>query len=350
MSKQKIKPSSLILRDGAADQLRSMMAQQPSAQTYEPVHNGPTPSENAGIYMVGKPYEVPLSEIRENHLNARAYYTNSEVDLMGKSMLENGQEVPARGYLEDGHVYLIDGQKRWRGANAFGITKLRVEICVKPQSEKEAYLESRRINVERSDQTVMDDAIRFKYLLDNKVFLSQVELGLSIGVDQAIVSKILSINAIPERIKRRMLDYPQLTQFRVACAISKIFSPNEQPKDAAATPANTVDLVSAEPDLDAERAEPVDLCALADNLIDDINRSEMSARQVEDLVASLLSPRKKKKKVRSEIRNYLFAGKPVTLKVLASKGNLELSVKGLTADKLELLHEKLQEVLKADPA
>lgn len=332
---KKIKPSSLILRDGAADLLRSTMAGNQSSNSEDPVHSKPKVTSD-GIYAIGQTYEVPVSDIRENNLNARAFYTHTEIDQMGQSMLNNGQEVPALGYVENTQVFLIDGQKRWRGANAIGQTTLRVEIRAKPESEKSAYLESRRINVERSGQTVLDDAVRFKYLIDNKVFSSQVELGAAIGIDQAAVSKTLSINAIPERIKRRMHDYPQLTQFRVACAISKIFSPLESQKEAS----------TGLSDLDDATAVPPDPEALADNMIDEIIRSELSARQVEDLVTSRLT--RPKKKIRSEIQNYKFAGQAVTVKVLPIKGKLDLSVKGLSVEHLEVLHMKLREMLKGE--
>lgn len=322
MSTKKIKPSGLILRDGPANELRRHMVETSTAKFYEPVHKSPIAS--VGVYLTGVVYEIPLSEIRENNLNARAYYTGIGVDQIGQSMLVNGQEVPARGYVEQQHVILIDGQKRWRGANAVGIKTLRVEICDKPESEREAYLESRRINLERSEQTALDDAVRFKYLIDNNVFPGQVELGAAIGIDQSAVSKILSINMIPDRVKRRMQDYPQLAQLRVACAIAQIYRPTD-------------------PQMNADAAY-----ALADSVIDDIIRSEMSARQVEDLVKSRLAAPKKKN--RSEIRNYEFAGKTVTVKVLASQGKLDLTVKGLQADKLEQLHQKIQEVLKGEGA
>lgn len=321
MSK-KIKPSALILRDGPANELRRHMVETSPAQVYEPVHKSPL--AGVGVYLAGVLYEIPLSEIRENNLNARAYYTGTDVEQIGQSMLENGQEVPARGYVEQHQVILIDGQKRWRGANAVGLKTLRVEICEKPESERESYLESRRINLHRNEQTALDDAVRFKFLIDNKVFPGQVELGAAIGIDQSAVSKILSINMIPDRVKRRMLDYPQLTQLRVACAIAQIYRP-------------------ADPQRDADAAD-----ALADNVIDEIIRSEMSARQVEDLVKSRLAAPKKKN--RSEIQNYKFAGKTVTVKVLTSQGKLDLTVKGLQADKLEQLHQKIQEMLRGEGA
>lgn len=325
MTAKKFKPSSLILRSGPADDLRRTMVEGATPPVHAPAHTLPSvvaPLSSPGTYLVGQVYEIPVSEIRDNHLNARVHYANTEVEKMGLSMNANGQDVAARGYVDNGALLLIDGQKRWRGAIAVGRKTLRVEICEPPVSPKAAYLESRRINSERSEQTVLDDAVRFKDLLDNSIFSGQTELGAGVGLDQATVSKILSINTIPDRLKRRMRDYEQLSGMRVACAIAQIFKPAETERDG------------------------VTLETVADSVIDEIIKLELSARQVEDLVRSRLAG--PKTKVRSEIQNYKFEGQTVTVKLLPSAGKLDLSVKGLSSEKLTLLNHKIQEVLKGD--
>lgn len=327
------KPSMLLIDTGPAGDMAARIAAEPPVQD---THRSPLLiAESAAVvtqagYLVGQTYEVPLAKIRENKLNARAYYSIAEVTQMGESMIANGQEVPALGYVENDNIYLIDGQKRWRGATSAGIPTLRIEIRVKPISESAAYLESRRINSERSLQTGLDDAVRFRYLLDQGVFQSQEQLGAAVGLDQSSVSRILGINAIPESIRAEMQNRPQLCEVRVACAISKIFK-------------NTPPSIENAEKADEEVIEAAQL-KIAEGVITSIMSGDLSAKQVEALVSARLAPTKRNN--RATIREFLYFGKKVTLKTLPSAGKLEFAVAGLSPEKVHELNQKIESVLK----
>lgn len=275
-------------------------------------------------YKVGQVYSVPISRVRENPWNAREFYTTDEVDAMAVSLTEHGQEVPALGYVADqavGFITLIDGQKRLRGAKAAGILELRIDLCVAPIDAKSMYLTSRRINLERSSQTALDDAVRFQHLLSSGVFAKQEDLAAAIGKSQETVSRITKLTVIPEKIMRRMRDHPLLTGINAAYAISQIFTAGKFKDD----PDGSENLASL--------------------IIDESLKKEISANQVMQLVASRLAGPIHRN--RNTKRDVVYAGKKGVFKTNEEKGLLEFSISGLSAEQVEELRRKIESTLQA---
>lgn len=266
--------------------------------------------------IVGQPYEMPLSKLRDTPFNARVFYTIEEVDEMAQSLINNGQEVAVCGYVDGDHVVVIDGSKRLRGARAAGLVSLRVEICETPKDNKAIFLKSRRINRERSSQTALDDAVRFQQLIDENLFTGQEALGAELSISQTMVSRILKINLIPDRLLRRMKDAVSLTGIVTAHAIAQIFEA-DQFKD--------------------KLEEATDF---ASSIIDVVLKDDLSTRDVQALIASRLAgPRSR---ARNEVRHVHFDGVNGTIKTNEEKGDLVFSIKGLAAPRVTELRSKLE--------
>ena len=134
-------------------------------------------------YQVGNVYDVPVGLIKSNPFNPRAVYTTTAVDNMAISLSTSGQRISATGYIDDqGSITLIEGETRLRGARAAGLATLRIEIRPRPASDRELYEEARAANVERREQTPLDDAIKWKELLAKKVYQTQPALAKSLGL------------------------------------------------------------------------------------------------------------------------------------------------------------------------
>lgn len=172
-------------------------------------------------YSTGQVYDVPLERIRSNPVNPRAVYTPQAVDDMAVSLTENGQHVAATGFLEGVHVVLIEGETRLRGARLAGLETLRVEIKNKPDSELELYKRARAANVERRDQTPLDDAIKWKELLAKRVFGSQAALAQELGIKggESTVSRTLGLAGLPQPVIMALSEYPSLLTFQMLNAI-----------------------------------------------------------------------------------------------------------------------------------
>lgn len=177
-------------------------------------------ASQGALYAAGQVYEVPLERIRSNPVNPRAIYTPQAVDEMAVSLTAKGQRVPATGFLdEEGAVVLIEGETRLRGARLAGLKTLRVEIQLKPANELELYKHARAANVERREQTPLDDALRWKELLDKKLFSSQAALAQELAVPESTVSRTLGLANLPHKLVMALADHSSLLNFQMLNAV-----------------------------------------------------------------------------------------------------------------------------------
>lgn len=291
--------------------------------TAQPEAGQPSPSplilsEFLGFH-VGQVVEVPLLTLSVHELNARVHYSMADIDGMAASLTENGQEVPARGYVDGNKVVLIDGQKRLKGAVAASLKTLRVEICEKPASPLDVYFESRRINVERSSQTVLDDALRFQQLLNQNLVKDQKTLAQRLQISETTLSQTLAINAIPDSIVKQMKERPTVCAIKAAYGISRLFTDGRK-----------------------RGADEEKLAQIAVELIARIDSGELTSRQIAGLVDARLEGPKKRATPTADPISY-GEGKGM-IKMFPSKGEITLSVKDLKPEQFEELSTKLKEV------
>lgn len=273
-----------------------------------------------GTYIVGQTYKLPLHMFQKSENNARVFYLPNEIDDMSKSLQVAGQDYPVLGYFKDGKIVLTDGQKRFQGAANGGLFELEVKIIAEPESESVEYEASRRVNIERSTQSGIDDAYKWQSLLQRGVYKSQDELADRLNLKKEKVSKILGITRIPERLIRQMLDNEQASNWSVAYLVSTIF-------DAKRI---------------AEKGEDK-IETLAQEVVDEIVKDGLSKRQIEALIAKKIQgPNKRTQPETSPIKLGEWKGE---IKSFPSRGQLDLSFKGLTEEKVVLLRERLEEVL-----
>jgi ParB family transcriptional regulator, chromosome partitioning protein len=259
---------------------------------------------------------APLSRVKSNPLNPRAIYTTNAIDEMAVSLGTNGQRVAALGYLDDdGHVVLIEGETRLRGARAAGLDTLRVEIRPKPQSDRELYEMARAANVERRDQTPLDDALRWKELISRKVYPNQAALAKALEVGEDLVSRTMSLAALPPKVIIAAAEYPNLLNLKMLNAIREFFG--QQGEES------TIDLIH------------------------DAAKSGMGYRDVVTRrKAAEKGPVRRPRSVREPLAYFAATGE---IKTFEADGRLELVLKGLAASEAAKLVERFKKVL-AEPA
>lgn len=181
------------------------------------------------VYEVGKVYDIPVETIKSNPFNPRAVYTSAAIDEMAISLRDQGQKISATAYVEDGKVILIEGETRLRGCRSIGIATLRVEIKTKPPSDKALYEEARAANVERRDQTPIDDAVKWKELIERGVYKSQAEIAKALNLGEDHVSRVMKLNSLSRTLLTAIADYPELHNLRMLNALREFFEArNEQ--------------------------------------------------------------------------------------------------------------------------
>ena len=275
-------------------------------------------SEALAQLTVGSVAEIALHLIGETKDNARVFYLASDIDKTATSMQKDGQFAIATGWVEDGKVLLKDGQKRARSARAGGLPYLKVEIVAKPP-RRQAYIESRKMNTERSEQTSLDDAIRWSELLEDKTFADQADLAAALETSVPTVSKTLAINDIPLKLLHRMKESSITSSLRVAYEISRIFQ-----KDNAAVERDRLEIIASE-------------------VIDDVIKRELTSAATKTLIESRLG--EKKRRIRSEVREVRFGEVRGHLKIAGEKGALDLSFRNLSADQMSTLTSLVETTL-----
>lgn len=279
-----------------------------------PSHGSPTNlgSSQDQTSTEGRVVYVPVGRVKSNPFNPRAVYTNTAIGDMASSLAANGQRVAALGYLDsDGHVVLIEGETRLRGARAAGLETLRIELRPKPKSDRELYEMARAANVERQDQTPLDDALRWKDLIARKVYPTQVALAraLSLGEDQ--VSRTLSLAVLSQRVIMSLAECPDLLNLKMLNAIREFFE--QQGEDEA---------------------------------IELIHEAAKSGLGYRDVVARRKSAAKGPVRRRRSIREPLtFSAAKGEIKTFEEDGRLELVLKGLATDEAARLVERFKTLL-----
>jgi ParB family chromosome partitioning protein len=267
------------------------------------------PAANEG-YRVGMLYEIPLGILKSNPVNPRAVYTAAAVDEMATSLSTSGQRIAATAYVGDqGEPILIEGETRLRGARAAGLPTLRVEIRPRPECERELYEEARAANVERREQTPLDDAIRWKELLAKKIYPTQAAIAKAMKLGEDHVSRTLSLAALPSRIVHACAEHPALMTHQMLNAIREFW-------EVKASEDETIELVF------------------------EVAKTGMGYR---DVIARRKSAAKGPvKRPRSSREALTFKGAKGEFKTFEEDGRIELILKGLSPAEAEEIGAKIK--------
>lgn len=279
-----------------------------------PAQVQPTPSQTSKTYSVGQVVDVPIREIRSNHLNARRVTSPASLDEMAKSLLSRGQDIAALGYVDEkGEVCLYDGHRRLEGCKLAEMPTLRVEIRPRPENEQQLYLQSRAANTDREAQTPIDDALAWKLLLEKKVFPTQVALSEKLGVDPTVMSRILGLADLPKTIISMLAERPQLMNLRMLDAIKRFYD------------------VAGEEE--------------TETLVIEVANKDLSSREVDARRQSFQSG--PVTRVRGNNQTFKFDKGSSVVKRFAGQGRLVLEIKDVKDEKIvEQLNVELAEVVK----
>lgn len=275
--------------------------------------------------QVGSVYQVPLKFIDENQYGARHFYHSNSVDGIGKTMQNAGQDVAANGFVQDNRVKLIDGGTRLRAARSHGLETLEVKIEAPLLDPREQFKRSALLNDQRSSHSALDLAYRMNQMLLEGIFASQDDLAANVlgpsgnALAKSQISMYLRIAKIPERLLEKMSLNPQTSSFTIAYEVSGIFSAPGYAED------------------------PNKFNELAAEVVAEIQDKALGKEQTKTLIDSKMTG--PQTRMRAESVPVKFSGTKGTLKVFTSRGQLDLSFKGLTPEKLTELRESVEKML-----
>ncbi|WP_157264301.1 ParB N-terminal domain-containing protein [Azohydromonas aeria] len=263
-------------------------------------------------WQVGGVYEVPHERIRPNPVNPRFFYTAEAVARMAESLRAEGQATAATGYVEGEHVVLIEGQTRQKASQQLGWPTLRIEIRPRPESVQALYEAARAANDARTNPSNLDEALRWKELLDSGVYPSQRSLAAALRINEGDVSRVLSLSRMPQSILQALAEVPALLHARTLASIRAYWESCGDDR--------TLELVAQ------------------------ARSRGMGFREIDNLrKAAEKGPTRRPHASRQKVA---FGGGRGEIKTFED-GRIQLLIEGLNADEARELQQRLQKALKA---
>ncbi|KVL56005.1 chromosome partitioning protein ParB [Burkholderia cepacia] len=280
--------------------------------------SAPAPATPAGTADLGAPQKVLVKDCIPNPFNPRVFYSESSLHELALTLKREGQIEPIKvTRLPEfpGKLVVIDGQRRLRATSINGDETINATFRT-DHTPEQLYTIAYRANHDHERQTIFDDAVAWKRLLDEKVFSDQNTLAEKIGKDKASISKTLSLNALPNTLLERMASANDVVGLQAAYFLKLIFE---------------------------RLGEPT-----ADRLLTAVIDRKKSVRDLENFLRAQSDGSKKAGRTRYSVRHdFALESQAIGQLKTYPDGRLDLQLKGVDASHQEALADKLKTVIDA---
>ncbi|RQZ11080.1 ParB/RepB/Spo0J family partition protein [Burkholderia sp. Bp9031] len=291
-------------------------ASNPAAEAAAPV--GPSAATPADAPDLGAPQKVAVKDCIPNPFNPRVFYSESSLHELALTLKREGQIEPIKvTRLPEfpGKLVVIDGQRRLRATSINGDETINATFRT-DHTPEQLYTIAYRANHDHERQTIFDDAVAWKRLLDEKVFPDQNTLAEKIGKDKASISKTLSLNALPNTLLERMASANDVVGLQAAYFLKLIFE---------------------------RLGEPA-----ADRLLTAVIDRKKSVRDLENFLRAQSDGNKKTGRTRYSVRHdFALESRAIGQLKTYPDGRLDLQLKGVDASHQESLADRLKTVIDA---
>ncbi|WGY73256.1 ParB/RepB/Spo0J family partition protein [Burkholderia cepacia] len=272
----------------------------------------------AGTTDLGAPQKVLVKDCIPNPFNPRVFYSESSLHELALTLKREGQIEPIKvTRLPEfpGKLVVIDGQRRLRATSINGDETINATFRT-DHTPEQLYTIAYRANHDHERQTIFDDAVAWKRLLDEKVFSDQNTLAEKIGKDKASISKTLSLNALPNTLLERMASANDVVGLQAAYFLKLIFE---------------------------RLGEPT-----ADRLLTAVIDRKKSVRDLENFLRAQSDGNKKTGRTRYSVRHdFALESRAIGQLKTYPDGRLDLQLKGVDASHQEALADQLKTVIDA---
>lgn len=165
----------------------------------EPVAPAPAKSEPAAAGRL----LVNLDKIRKNDWQPRHEFDATAHEELVASVREHGILQPLLVRPEGEAYQLIAGERRLRAATAVGLKQ--VPVTVVNTSDTGALELALVENLQRQDLNIIEEADGYKLLAD-RFGMTQERISERVGKSRAAVANALRVLALPEEIRRMLID------------------------------------------------------------------------------------------------------------------------------------------------
>ena len=153
--------------------------------------------EGLDNYRDGGLYNVLIEKINPNPNQPRKYFDPEALEELTQSIKENGVLQPVIITTDERReIHLVAGERRYRAAKDAGLHKIPA-IYKDGHSDEIALIE----NLQREDLKPVEEAEALSRLMDKHNY-TQEQLSDIVGKGQSTISETLSLNKLPEQIKK----------------------------------------------------------------------------------------------------------------------------------------------------
>jgi ParB family transcriptional regulator, chromosome partitioning protein len=262
--------------------------------------------------------QIRVSDCVSNPYNPREFYPESKIHELALTLKREGQIETIKVTpltSEPGKYVVIDGERRLRAKRHLGDEFIDAEVRLH-QTPQELYAIAYRANNDHERQTIFDDAIAWKRVLDAGVFQDQNSLAQSVGKDKTQISKTLALNALPRGMLERMAEASDRVGLQAAYFIKLIF-------DKAGE-------------------------ALADRTLSSVLEGKKTIRDLEQAVRNLSDETSPRRRTRSHYdfrHDFTASGAPIGQLKAFPDGRIQLELKTVAESEQQALAERLKEVV-----
>ena len=246
--------------------------------------------------------ELNVDEIKNNPMQPRIHIAQEELKDLARSIKLHGLIQPiAVIQTEEGQYVLKAGQRRWLAHKELGLRKIKAivqeeTILPKKESDKALFEIAVMENTHRDNLNPLELALSLRQAMDKKLYKNMDELAQALSKSKSYVSKVLKVLALEDEIIEDLSKNKSTNDIESLYEIQKIKEKQEQIRVY-------FDFISKKLDRKALREY------------------------------------NKKEKVSHAKVPYSFEGR-------AKKVKVEFDVSDLTDDKVKILKDEIEEVLK----
>lgn len=201
--------------------------------------------------------KIKLVDIVPNKEQPRKRFNESALSELADSISQHGVIQPLLVRPLSGGTYqLVAGERRWRASRMAGLKE--VPVVIKDLSDEEASVIAMIENLQREDLNAIEEADGIKYLM-TKYGLTQEEVSERVGKSRSAVANSLRLLKLPESVSEYVRDSI------ISAGHAKALLPLE------------------------DEEKMISLC-------NTIIKDNLSVREVEKIVKSMLTEKKQKKK------------------------------------------------------
>ena len=245
--------------------------------------------------------ELNVNDIKNNPMQPRIHIDEEELKDLARSIKLHGLIQPIAVIKVGQSDYILKaGQRRWLAHKQLGLEKIKAivqeeTILPKKESDKALFEIAVLENTQRDNLNPLELALSLRQAMDKKLYKNLEELSQALGKSKSYVSKVMKVLSLEEEIINDLGKNKSTNDIESLYELQKIKEPKEQ--------------VSLYFDFIAKK---IDRKALRER-----NKTKVSHAKVP----------------------YTFEGR-------AKKVKVEFDVSDLTDDKVKIIKEEIEEILK----